>query len=75
MLYSVAFEFVGVGGHDDFVAADFCGDDLADDVLVGEATGISDGLVNFLVGTHRTTSLYFGALYLLRAWVINFLRA
>jgi len=37
VLDSVALEFVGVGGLDDFVSSDFSSDDLADDVLVGES--------------------------------------
>lgn len=34
---TVALELVGVGGAEDFVASELRGDDLADDVLVGEA--------------------------------------
>jgi hypothetical protein len=37
MLDTVALEFVGVGRAEDLVARDLRGDDLADDVAVGEA--------------------------------------
>jgi hypothetical protein len=37
MLDTVALEFVGIGGTEDLIARDFRGDDLADDVAVGEA--------------------------------------
>lgn len=32
----IGVEFVGVGGSEDFVIGDFGGDDLGDDVVVGE---------------------------------------
>ena len=37
MLDAIALKFVGVGGAEDLVAGEFGGDDLADDVFVGEA--------------------------------------
>lgn len=37
MLDAVALEFMTVGGHEDLVAGDLGGYDLADDVAVGEA--------------------------------------
>lgn len=37
MLYSIALELVSVGGTEDLIARDLGGDDLADDILVGEA--------------------------------------
>ena len=37
MLDSIALEFVSVGGAEDLVARDLGGDDLTDNILIGEA--------------------------------------
>jgi len=70
MLDAVGFELVGVGSSEDLVAGDLGGDDLADDVAVGEANnktilgcvvlvlGLGDeALASVVVGLTRPASL------------------
>lgn len=51
MLDSIPLEFVAVGGAEDLVACDLRGDDLADDIFVGEADNEAVlGSVVFVLG-------------------------
>ena len=51
MLDSIALEFVSVGGAEDLVARDLRGDDLTDNILVGEADNETIlGSVVFILG-------------------------
>ena len=56
MLDSIALEFVSVGGAEDFVACDFGGDDLANDVFIGETNNEAVlGSVVFVLGLSDET--------------------
>lgn len=70
MLDSIALEFVGVGSAEDLVAGNLGGDDLADNIFVGEANneailgsvvfilGLSDEtLAGVVIGLSCTTTL------------------
>ena len=84
MLNAVAFELVRVCRAEDFVAGDFGGDDLADDIAVGEADdeavfgsvvfvlGLSDEtLASIVIGFTCATTLVLGleATLPVSAWV------
>ena len=73
MLDSIALKFVTVGCAEDFVASDLGGNDLADDIFVGEADdeavlgsvvfvlGLCDEtLTGVVVGLTGATTLVFG---------------
>ena len=73
MFDAIALEFVGVSSTEDFVAGDLGGNNLADDISIGEADdeavfgsvifvlGLGDQtLASIVVGFTRPTALVFG---------------
>ena len=73
MLDSITFEFVSIGGAEDLVARNLGGDDLTDNIFVGEADnetilgsvvfvlGLGDEtLAGVVVGLSCSTTLVFG---------------
>lgn len=87
MLDSIALELVSVSGTKDLVARDLGGDNLADDIFVGEADnetvlgsvvfvlGLSDEtLAGVVVGLSCSTTLVFGLVAAMLLSVASYFR-